>query len=120
MIEKAGRYQIIEEVGRGAMGVVYRGFDPTINRTVAIKTIYLDNADPALLTRLDEVRTQVTKPLAVGFGISKHEHYAALKERCDAIVVGSAIVRAVADGDADGAPERAGAVVRGIVGPVSA
>jgi serine/threonine-protein kinase len=52
VIEKAGRYQIIEEVGRGAMGIVYRGFDPTINRTVAIKTINLENADPALLMRL--------------------------------------------------------------------
>jgi tryptophan synthase alpha chain len=71
--------------------------------------------DPALLTRLDEVRAQVRKPLAVGFGISKHEHFELLKDRCDAIVVGSAIVRAV-DGDADGAPERAGAVVRAIVG----
>jgi serine/threonine-protein kinase len=52
VIEKAGRYQIIEEVGRGAMGIVYRGFDPTINRTVAIKTITLDNADPGLRMRL--------------------------------------------------------------------
>lgn len=71
--------------------------------------------DPALLQRLDEVRAKVHKPLAVGFGISKHEHYLALRDRCDAIVVGSAIVRAVADGDAEGAPERAGAVVRGIL-----
>jgi tryptophan synthase alpha chain len=68
--------------------------------------------DPALLPRLDEVRARVTKPLAVGFGISQHVHYELLKDRCDAIVVGSAIVRAVADGDADSAPERAGAVVR--------
>jgi tryptophan synthase alpha chain len=73
--------------------------------------------DPALLTRLDEVRTKVHKPLAVGFGISKHEHYLALRERCDAIVVGSAIVRAIAGGDAAGAPERAAAVVRGILQP---
>jgi len=72
--------------------------------------------DPALLTRLDEVRAQVRKPLAVGFGISRLEHFELLKDRCDAIVVGSAIVRAVADGDAAGAPERAGAVVRAIVG----
>ena len=68
--------------------------------------------DPALLTRLDEVRARVTKPLAVGFGISRHEHFELLKDRCEAIVVGSAIVRAVADGDRDSAPERAGAVVR--------
>jgi len=73
--------------------------------------------DPALLTRLDEVRTRVTKPLAVGFGISKHEHFDLLKNRCDAIVVGSAIVRAVGDGDAAGAAERAGAVVRAILHP---
>jgi tryptophan synthase alpha chain len=73
--------------------------------------------DPALLTRLDEVRTRVTKPLAVGFGISKHEHFDMLKDRCDAIVVGSAIVRAVGDGDAAGAAERAGAVVRAILHP---
>lgn len=73
--------------------------------------------DPALLTRLDEVRSRVHKPLAVGFGISKHEHYLALRERCEAIVVGSAIVRAIASGDAAGAPERAAAVVRGILQP---
>jgi tryptophan synthase alpha chain len=73
--------------------------------------------DPALLNRLDEVRARVHKPLAVGFGISKHEHYLALRERCDAIVVGSAIVRAIAGGDAAGAPARAAAVVRGILAP---
>jgi tryptophan synthase alpha chain len=72
--------------------------------------------DPALLTRLDEVRAQVTKPLAVGFGISKPEHYEALKDRCDAIVVGSAIVRAVGDGDASGAAGRAAGIVRHVLG----
>jgi len=71
--------------------------------------------DPALLTRLDEVRARVGKPLAVGFGISKHEHYQALSDRCEAIVVGSAIVRAVGDGDGAGAPERAADVVRTIL-----
>jgi tryptophan synthase alpha chain len=71
--------------------------------------------DPALLTRLDDVRKRVTKPLAVGFGISQHTHFELLKNRCDAIVVGSAIVRAVAGGDAAGAPERAAAVVRTIL-----
>ena len=67
--------------------------------------------DPALITRLEEIRSRVKKPIAVGFGISQHEHYAALRDRCDAVVVGSAIVRAVAEGGAD----RAGEVVRRIL-----
>ena len=40
-----GRYQIIKELGRGAMGVVYLGKDPTIQRHVAIKTMRLDEID---------------------------------------------------------------------------
>src|SRR5206468_10733589 len=54
--------------------------------------------DPTLLERLGEVRKKVKKPLAVGFGISEHAHYQTLRDRCDAIVVGSAIVRAIGAG----------------------
>jgi serine/threonine-protein kinase len=34
-----GRYQVLGEIGDGAMGRVYRGFDPGFGRPVAIKTI---------------------------------------------------------------------------------
>jgi len=36
-----GRYEVSSELGRGAMGVVYKGVDPTIHRIVAIKTLRL-------------------------------------------------------------------------------
>src|SRR5574340_1046117 len=37
-----GRYQIVGALGFGAMGAVYKAFDPIIKRTLAIKTIRLD------------------------------------------------------------------------------
>ncbi len=44
MISQLGRYEIVGELGQGAMGVVYKARDPLIDRVVAIKTINLSLA----------------------------------------------------------------------------
>jgi len=41
-IKNLGRYQVVDVVGKGAMGTVFKGVDPAINRPVALKTIRLD------------------------------------------------------------------------------
>ncbi|HOE41999.1 MAG TPA: serine/threonine-protein kinase [Rhodoferax sp.] len=51
-ISKIGKYLIRRELGQGAMGIVYEGFDPVIERTVAIKTIL-----PSKLTAADSTET---------------------------------------------------------------
>ncbi|HEY3179037.1 MAG TPA: serine/threonine-protein kinase [Casimicrobiaceae bacterium] len=43
-----GKYEIQSVLGKGAMGVVYKAFDPHIERTVAIKTVRKDLVDPDL------------------------------------------------------------------------
>jgi serine/threonine protein kinase len=44
MISHLGRYEIIDELGHGAMGIVYKAKDPLIDRVLAIKTISLNLA----------------------------------------------------------------------------
>jgi tryptophan synthase alpha chain len=65
--------------------------------------------DSSLLGRLDEIRGRLEHPIAVGFGVSRAEHYAMLRDHCDAVVVGSAIVKAIGEG------RPAGEVVREIL-----
>jgi serine/threonine protein kinase len=46
VLTKAGRYEVVRELGRGSMGIVYQGFDPVIGRTVAIKTMLTEGLAP--------------------------------------------------------------------------
>src|SRR5687768_1478109 len=45
-LKTLGRYNIERTLGKGAMGVVYEGIDPKLNRRVAIKTILKSHLDP--------------------------------------------------------------------------
>ncbi|HEX9984737.1 MAG TPA: tryptophan synthase subunit alpha [Thermoanaerobaculia bacterium] len=92
----------INAVNRASDGFVYYVSTTGVTGT-------RQDLDPALLGRLDEIRGKLTRPIAVGFGISRHEHYELLRDHCDAIVVGSAIVRAIGEGRSPGD------VVRGIL-----
>lgn len=71
------RYDVVAELGRGGMGVVYRARDPLLNRDVAVKVI-----PPALLTPAAEERfqreaqivAQMNHPSIVSiFDIGRHE-----------------------------------------------
>src|SRR5205085_11337840 len=48
---RLGRYELIREVGKGGTGTVYKAYDTTLHRIVAVKTITSDLAEPAALVR---------------------------------------------------------------------
>jgi len=45
-LRKLGRYEIVRVLGKGAMGIVYEGRDPNLDRHVAIKTVKVENLSP--------------------------------------------------------------------------
>jgi len=50
-----GRYEVVKQLGKGAMGIVYLGKDPRINRTTAIKTFrFSDDFKPEEIEKLKE------------------------------------------------------------------
>ena len=64
-MDKVGRYQIREEIGRGAMARVYKAYDPEIDRTLAIKLL-----QPELSTNV-EYRQRFVRE-AKGSGLLSH------------------------------------------------
>jgi len=41
-VQKIGRYEVVDEIGQGAMATVYEAFDPSINRRLAVKVLRAD------------------------------------------------------------------------------
>jgi tryptophan synthase alpha subunit len=66
------------------------------------------------LELLDRVRAQTSLPRALGFGLSRHEHLLALRGRCEAAVVGSALLDAMFARE-DDAAVAAGEFLRGML-----
>jgi len=66
-----GRYQVVEILGSGGMGTVFRGWDPRLQRTVALKTVHLEPSKgttagaPGLLAEA-VAAAQIHHPNAVG------------------------------------------------------
>ncbi len=72
-VDKLGKYEIKRQLGKGAMGTVYEGWDPIIERRVAIKTVNLPDAtDPeteealARFRREAQAAGRLTHPNIVG------------------------------------------------------
>ena len=65
--QKLGRYELLEQVGKGGMGVVYRAIDPAIGRTVAIKTIVISDGSDASAS---ELRTRLLRESQAGGQLS--------------------------------------------------
>lgn len=76
---KIGKYEIRRQIGRGAMGVVYEGFDPIIERRVAVKTLRLELFDPS---QIADLRTRFKRE-AQAAGQLAHPHIVTIHEYGD-------------------------------------
>lgn len=74
-METLGRYKVLKEIGRGSMGVIYLGFDPEIQRTVAIKTIRWDRIQANI--GQDEALERFTNEVKI-VGQFQHPHIVTL------------------------------------------
>ncbi|MDQ3334930.1 MAG: tetratricopeptide repeat protein [Myxococcota bacterium] len=59
--DTVGRYVVIARLGAGGMGVVSSAYDPTLDRTIALKSIRADRASPALARRLEREAQSLAK-----------------------------------------------------------
>ena len=51
-LKQLGKYKVVEVIGKGAMGVVYKGYDPVLERHVALKTVRKELVDENLAAQI--------------------------------------------------------------------
>lgn len=88
-LKQLGKYQIVEVIGKGAMGVVYKGYDPVLERPVALKTVSKDQLDAELTGQIvarfkneAQAAGRLTHPAIVGvydYGEDEHVAYIAME-----------------------------------------
>jgi serine/threonine protein kinase len=116
-----GRYELLERVGKGGMGVVYRAVDPAIGRIVAIKTILFDDAAEeksselrARLLRESQAGGQLSHPNIVAvYDVSEQGETAYIVME---YVVGRTLEQAMAEGSSLRSSEEALRIVEACAG----
>jgi serine/threonine protein kinase len=51
-LKQLGKYRVVEVIGKGAMGIVYKGYDPVLERSVALKTVRKELVDEKLAVQI--------------------------------------------------------------------
>jgi serine/threonine protein kinase/sugar lactone lactonase YvrE len=62
-----GKYDVLSEIGRGGMGIIYKAQDPSLNRFVAIKQLVLEGVDP---DKKDEFRERFRREAILAAGLN--------------------------------------------------
>jgi tryptophan synthase alpha chain len=98
LVAPTTRDELLAEFGRDASGFVYAV-------SLVGTTGERGELPPGLQELVERIRANTAVPVAVGFGISTGEQARAVGELADGVIVGSRVVRAAAEGGADGVRE---------------
>jgi WD40 repeat protein len=90
-----GKYTIVREIGRGGMGVVYEGFDPALDRAVAVKLL-LGETEPERFLREARAAARINHPNCVTiYDVGEHDGHPFLVME---LITGSSVAELVARG----------------------